>query len=256
VPRTETHRTQGLTRPLDARADRRATGLQSSRREPTYPQPDLDLRPLEPLTYTAILLMVSRLSGAGAIHGLPPIQPELEHETHLPTQPPQTCPDARIPRAHGDAQRAQGPERPSREGTRSTDPLNDAPTALARRERRQAFPRAFRLTQSRQYRAVFDAPRRRAGPGLIVLYRENGLQHPRLGLAISKKCARRAVDRVRLKRIARESFRLNRSRLGGWDVVVLCGSGAPLLPSSRLFATLSRAWLAIESQPCVASSSP
>ncbi|WP_093034281.1 ribonuclease P protein component [Thiocapsa roseopersicina] len=117
----------------------------------------------------------------------------------------------------------------------------------------QTFPRTCRLTLSRQFRDVFAEPRRHGGAGLLVLYRENRSGHPRLGLAIAKKCARRAVDRTRLKRIVRESFRLNRSRLGGWDIVVLCASGAPAMPNQRLFATLARAWDTIEKQPCVES---
>ncbi|WP_086010398.1 ribonuclease P protein component [Thiocapsa marina] len=110
-----------------------------------------------------------------------------------------------------------------------------------------------RLTLSRQFRDVFAEPRRCRGAGFLVLYRENRLGHPRLGLAIAKKCARRAVDRARLKRIVRESFRLNRSRLKGWDIVVLCVSGAPTMSSPRLSATLARAWDTIEKQPCVES---
>nr|WP_093189014.1 ribonuclease P protein component [Thiocapsa sp. KS1] len=117
----------------------------------------------------------------------------------------------------------------------------------------QTFPRTCRLTLSRQFRDVFAAPRRRSGAGFLVLYRKNNLGHPRLGLAIAKKCARRAVDRTRLKRIVRESFRLNRTRLRGWDIVVLCAPGAPTMPNHRLFATLAHAWETIEKQPCVES---
>ena len=43
-----------------------------------------------------------------------------------------------------------------------------------------------------------------------------------MGLAIAKKCARRAVDRNRLKRLVRESFRLERLGLPGLDLVVMC----------------------------------
>lgn len=97
---------------------------------------------------------------------------------------------------------------------------------------------------------MFAAPFRCRSPGYLVLYRNNQLGYPRLGLAISKKCARRAVDRARLKRVARESFRLNRFRLGGWDIVVLCVSNAPMLSNLCLFDSLARVWATIEKQAC------
>jgi ribonuclease P protein component len=40
-------------------------------------------------------------------------------------------------------------------------------------------------------------------------------------LAISKKIIRKAVDRNRIKRMIRESFRLNQQQLGYFDIVVL-----------------------------------
>jgi len=43
----------------------------------------------------------------------------------------------------------------------------------------------------------------------------------RLGLAVAKKCAKRAVDRNRLKRLARESFRQHKQSLAGFDIVLL-----------------------------------
>jgi ribonuclease P protein component len=100
---------------------------------------------------------------------------------------------------------------------------------------------------------VFAASQRRRGAGFTVLFRENRLAHPRLGLAMSKKCARRAVDRARLKRIVRESFRLHRSLLDGWDIVVICVPGATTSSNERLFATLASAWVTIGNQPCVES---
>lgn len=49
----------------------------------------------------------------------------------------------------------------------------------------------------------------------------NRLEHPRLGLAISRKVARTAVARNRIKRAVRERFRHRQDELGGYDLVVL-----------------------------------
>jgi ribonuclease P protein component len=53
-----------------------------------------------------------------------------------------------------------------------------------------------------------------------VYLRANGLSEARLGIIASTRAARRAVDRNRFKRMAREAFRQSRHRLGGMDVVI------------------------------------
>lgn len=80
-----------------------------------------------------------------------------------------------------------------------------------------------------------------------MLARRGTSEGARLGLAISKRCATRAVDRNRLKRIARESFRLWAPALPPVDLVVLCDRDARLLPPDRLRQTLDRAWNRIRS---------
>jgi ribonuclease P protein component len=53
-----------------------------------------------------------------------------------------------------------------------------------------------------------------------VYLRANDLGEARLGIIASTRAARRAVDRNRFKRMAREAFRQTRHRLGGMDVVI------------------------------------
>ena len=81
-----------------------------------------------------------------------------------------------------------------------------------------------------------------------VLYRPNGSDQPRLGLAISKKNCRLASGRNRLKRIARESFRHNREKIGGLDLVVLNQRDAADAGNQALFASLDRHWRRIAQQ--------
>lgn len=70
----------------------------------------------------------------------------------------------------------------------------------------------------------------------MLLYRTSAppLDQPRLGLAISKKHARRAVDRNRIKRIAREAFRVRRRSLAAVDIVVLSRAGIAAADSREL----------------------
>ena len=54
-----------------------------------------------------------------------------------------------------------------------------------------------------------------------MLYRENVINHPRLGIVIAKRNVKRSVDRNLIKRIIRESFRKCKTRLPANDYVVI-----------------------------------
>jgi len=74
------------------------------------------------------------------------------------------------------------------------------------------------------------------------LYRPNGKESSRLGLAISKKNCRLAVGRNRLKRIVRESFRQQQMQMPGLDVVVLNQPAAGRASNQELFSSLEGHW--------------
>jgi ribonuclease P protein component len=69
------------------------------------------------------------------------------------------------------------------------------------------FGRERRLTDSRQFSRVFERSFRSADRYFTVLTRCNDIGHARLGLTVARRAARRASDRNRIKRLARESFR-------------------------------------------------
>ena len=106
----------------------------------------------------------------------------------------------------------------------------------------RGFPRDLRLSGPRDFARVFAEGCRLPRNALLLIACPNALGAPRLGLAVAKRHVRRAVDRNRLKRVIRESFRAHQHTLGGIDVVVLVRGDAASNPNDRLRAALDRHW--------------
>ncbi len=106
-----------------------------------------------------------------------------------------------------------------------------------------SFTRRARLTRPVEFQRVFRENTRSINGCLTVLAAPNDLGYPRLGLAISRRFAKAAVARNHIKRMIRESFRLNQERLGGIDFVVLARDGVDRLSSHELRTALERHWM-------------
>ncbi len=92
------------------------------------------------------------------------------------------------------------------------------------------------------YSRVFKKAARSRDKWFTVLCRANEDGVARLGLAISKKNCRAATGRTRLKRLVRESFRLNQAALAGLDVVVINQPGARNGNNRQIFDSLDGHW--------------
>jgi len=117
-----------------------------------------------------------------------------------------------------------------------------------------SFTRRARLTRPAEFRQVFAEARRSTSRNLTLLSAPNSLSYPRLGLAISKKAASRAVVRNRIKRIIRETFRQQQEGLGGWDIVVMAKAPAATASRKTLRAELEEHWNRLRQRPCAPSS--
>ncbi len=107
----------------------------------------------------------------------------------------------------------------------------------------KAFSKSFRLLNASDYQSVFnDAPFRASHQHLLILSRSNQTQTPRLGLVIAKKHIRLAVQRNRIKRILRETFRQNQKQLDGIDAVVLARAGLDKLDNQQLHKLFNKQW--------------
>lgn len=87
---------------------------------------------------------------------------------------------------------------------------------------------------------MFERRQRVGDSYFTVVWYRHGQGPARLGLAIARKQVRRAVDRNRLKRVARECFRHQRDALHGIDLVVMARAEAAATDKARLHESLER----------------
>ncbi|GLQ45233.1 ribonuclease P protein component [Dyella lipolytica] len=104
------------------------------------------------------------------------------------------------------------------------------------------LPREARIRRAGDFAVLRQASGRLGGRCFSVRYRQNELGYARLGLAISKRVSKRAVERNRIKRLARESFRRVRNQLPALDLVVMAREQASGVPGPELLAELETLW--------------
>ena len=92
--------------------------------------------------------------------------------------------------------------------------------------RPQGFTRAQRLLSPADFTRVLKSGKRHANRWFTVVYAPGPAPRPRLGMTVSRKVSRSAVQRNRIKRLVRESFRTHAARLPDIDIVVMARPGA------------------------------
>jgi ribonuclease P protein component len=81
-----------------------------------------------------------------------------------------------------------------------------------------------------------------------VTARLNDQDHPRLGLAVASKMAGGSVERNRIRRVVRESFRLHQHELPAVDIVVSARPRARGAPNRELRANIEELWRKVQEQ--------
>jgi len=104
------------------------------------------------------------------------------------------------------------------------------------------FPKSHRLLKPSDYSKVFDdvtlkVPHR----NFLILATPNQLGHARVGLIFSKKNLRLAVQRNRIKRQVRETFRRQQD-LPSFDMIVLGRQGLNHLDNAVVEEALNDLW--------------
>ena len=111
-----------------------------------------------------------------------------------------------------------------------------------------SFPRHARLLKPDEFSRVFKQPIRSSDRLLTILAVKNDSSHARLGLAISKKNAKRAVDRNRIKRLVRESFRLHMHEMPDIDLVVMAKPVTKNADNQQILQSLQQHWNRLKKQ--------
>ena len=180
------------------------------------------------------------------------------NETDFPAKQPQTSAFTRVSCADAHARGESDHQCPPQKGT--------DPSHALTRERKFRLPSFVFRTGWRQsqymhdFKASFGWGRRLHGTvafetvfsdrkhppvrtPVFTIYRcENGRSHPRLGMAISRRAARKAIRRNRIKRQIRETFRQQRG-LPSMDFVVTCAERVNAkVPPPEMTALLRQIW--------------
>jgi len=107
----------------------------------------------------------------------------------------------------------------------------------------QAFDKNARLLTASDYSKVFQNTKLRASTKhFLVLATPNEGLGLRLGLIVAKKHVRLAVQRNRLKRLARESFRTMSPTIKDLDIVLLARQQSDSLSNKECAESFDRLW--------------
>lgn len=106
------------------------------------------------------------------------------------------------------------------------------------------FPKRYRLITASDYKQVFNNPKKVSTPEILFLFSKNNQMFSRLGLAIAKKQFNLAVDRNRIKRLIRESFRMQSTQLSSVsvDIVVIARKNLLNMDNTQVRQQLAKLW--------------
>lgn len=105
-----------------------------------------------------------------------------------------------------------------------------------------SFTHRDRLLNASQFTRVFDQATKSSSEFFTILSRENTEHQPRLGIVVAKRRAKRSVDRNIIKRIIRESFRLNKASLPNNDFIVILKRPIKIIKRANLRQQMETLW--------------
>lgn len=106
----------------------------------------------------------------------------------------------------------------------------------------ERFAKQSRLNNPSDFKRAFRSKDRSVDRYFVVIANKNSLDHARLGMAISRKWVKKAVDRNRIKRLIRESFRRDQEMLTGLDIVVMTNKNPGRPTNKEISESLQGHW--------------
>jgi ribonuclease P protein component len=106
-----------------------------------------------------------------------------------------------------------------------------------------------------QFKRAYAGGKRLGNDFFTVSAQPNDLTWARLGMSIAARLLRRAVDRNRVRRLIRESFRVHQLGLPPLDIVIGARVAVKTADNVRLRSALEQLWQKIAAS-CVISSAP
>lgn len=107
---------------------------------------------------------------------------------------------------------------------------------------RRRLPRTARLLRPGDFAALRAAAKRASSRHFKAEYHSSPSESVRLGMAVSRRVSKRAVERNRIRRVIREYFRLTRQLLPPLDLLVIARQSAADQTNATLRADLQLLW--------------
>jgi ribonuclease P protein component len=106
----------------------------------------------------------------------------------------------------------------------------------------KSFSRDRRLLAKAEFQAVFDESKKISQRYLLALFKPNQQAGARVGIMVGKRAVSLAVERNQIKRVIRESFRDNQTKLQGLDIIVIVRHQCNILTKVQLREGVEKLW--------------
>ncbi len=102
------------------------------------------------------------------------------------------------------------------------------------------FSSNIKIRKTKDFQQFFKRSHRLDDSAFRLYYRTNKFEFPRMGVITSKRNIRMATQRNRLKRIARDFFRLRQHDLDCMDIIIMAQKQSDRLDNNRLRECLEK----------------